>query len=97
MYAGAQGTTMSETKTARRNLRVAPADDALFRQAAEVAGESVSEFLVASGRTRAEMLLADRREFALDDEAWAAFAAALDRPAEVRPEVVELLRRPRPE
>lgn len=87
---------MSETKTARRNLRVAPADDALIRQAANVAGESVSEFLVASARTRAEMLLADRRQFVLDDGAWAAFTAALDRPAEARPQVVDLLRRPRP-
>jgi uncharacterized protein (DUF1778 family) len=85
-----------ETKTARRNLRIAPADDALIRQAAEVAGESVSEFLVGSARTRAEMLLADRRQFVLDAEGWAAFAAALDRPPEARPEIVELLRRPRP-
>jgi len=87
---------MSATKTARRNLRVAPADDALIRRAAEVAGESVSEFLVRGARTRAEMVLADRRQFVLDDDAWAAFTAALDRPAEARPQVVELLRRPRP-
>ena len=88
---------MSATKTARRNLRVAPADDALIQQGAAVAGESVSEFLVLSARARAEMLLADRRQFVLDDDAWTAFNAALDRPAEVRPQVVELLRRPRPE
>lgn len=88
---------MGAAKTARRNLRVTPADDALIRQGAEAAGESVSEFLVASARTRAEMLLADRREFVLDDDAWAAFTAALDRPAEARREVVELLRRPRPD
>jgi len=87
---------MSAAKTARRNLRVAPADDALIRRGAEVAGESVSEFLVVSARARAEMLLADRRQFVLDGDAWAAFTAALDRPAEVRTEVVELLRRPRP-
>lgn len=87
---------MSATKTARRNLRVAPADDSLIRQAAEVAGESVSEFLVVSARTRAEMVLADRRQFVLDDDAWAAFTAALDRPAEARPQVVELLHRRRP-
>lgn len=90
-------TPMTGSKTARRNLRVAPADDALIRQGAAVAGESVSEFLVVSARTRAEMLLADRREFVLNDEAWAVFNAALDRPAKVRPEVVELLGRPRPE
>jgi uncharacterized protein (DUF1778 family) len=87
---------MGATKTARRNLRVAPADDALIQQGADMAGESVSEFLVSSARTRAEMLLADRQQFVLDDDAWAAFTAALDRPAEARSQVVELLRRPRP-
>jgi uncharacterized protein (DUF1778 family) len=37
-------------KTARRNLRVSPTDDDLFRHAAAAIGESVSEFLVESGR-----------------------------------------------
>ncbi len=85
------------TKTERRQLRVSPADDALFRKAAATVGESVSEFLVESGRTRAEMILADRTEFALNTKAWQAFNDALDRPAEVKPAVVDLLRRPRPE
>jgi len=60
-------------------------------------GASVSEFLVASGRERAESILADRRDFALDDVSWDAFAAALDRPAKVERVVVDLMRRPRPE
>jgi uncharacterized protein (DUF1778 family) len=85
------------TKTARRNLRVSPADDALFRHAAAEVGESVSEFLVESGRERAEMILADRTQFVLDPSAWSAFTAALDRPAEVKRPVVDLLRRRRPE
>jgi uncharacterized protein (DUF1778 family) len=84
-------------KTARRNLRVSPADDDLFRQAAAETGESVSEFLVESGRERAELILADRTQFVLDRKAWKAFTEALDRPAEVKPAVVELMRRPRPE
>jgi uncharacterized protein (DUF1778 family) len=88
---------MGATKTARRNLRVTPADDELIRRGADAAGESVSEFLVTSARTRAEMLLADRRQFVLDDDAWATFTSALDRPATVRTEVVEMLRRARPE
>ena len=84
-------------RTARRNLRVSPTDDALFRQAAAAVGESVSTFLVESGRTRAEMILADRTRFVLEPDAWDAFAAALDQPAEVKQPVVDLLRRPRPE
>jgi uncharacterized protein (DUF1778 family) len=85
------------TKSSRKNLRVSPSDDALFRRAAAQVGESVSEFLVESGRTRAEMILADRTEFVLEANAWKAFSEALDRPAEVKPAVVELMRRPRPQ
>ena len=88
---------MPATKTSRRNLRVSPSDDQLFREAAAVLGKSVSEFLVESGRERAEMVLADRTQFVLDPKAWKAFTAALERPAQVKPAVVDLLRRARPE
>jgi len=86
----------TNAKTSRRNLRVSPADDVLFREAATALGESVSEFLVESGRERAEMVLADRTQFVLGQDAWKAFGAALDRDAEAKPAVVELLRRSRP-
>jgi len=88
---------MTETKTRRVNLRVAERDDDLFRRAAGFADQSLSEFLIAGGRERAERLLADRRTFVLSDRQWAEFNAALDRPAQVRTEVVELLRRRRPQ
>jgi uncharacterized protein (DUF1778 family) len=89
--------TMSATKTSRLNVRVAPADDALLRQAADLLGESISEFLIESARERAERLVADRTRFALDDAEWSAFCEALDRPAEVKLAVRELFERPRPE
>jgi uncharacterized protein (DUF1778 family) len=88
---------MPSTSSTRRHLRISPADHALFRKAAATVGKSVSEFLVESGHTRAEMVLADRTEFALDTSALKAFNDALDRPAEVKPALVELLHRPRPE
>ena len=88
---------MSAGKTARVNLRVAPADDVLLRQAAELLGESLSEFLIASGRERAERLVADRTRFVLDEASWTAFNDALDRPAEVKPQVRELFARTRPQ
>jgi uncharacterized protein (DUF1778 family) len=87
----------TETKTARRNLRVSPRDDQLFRRAADHVGESVSEFLVESGRARAEMILADRTAFTLDAKAWKAFNDALDRPAAPNGAVTDVIRRPRPE
>ena len=88
---------MPETKTQRVQLRVAPSDDALFRSAAAVGRQSLSEFLVESGRERAERLLADRTRFALSPRDWRAFTKALDRPAHEVDAVVELLRRARPE
>lgn len=85
---------MAATKDQRVNLRVASDDDALFRRAAAVSGETLSEFLVEGGRERAERLLADRRRFVLAPDAWAAFTEALDRPAAASPALVELLSRP---
>jgi uncharacterized protein (DUF1778 family) len=83
-------------KTERLNIRVSRQDDALFREAASLQQESLSEFLVESARERAEWVLADRRRFVLEDSAWADFVEALDRPAEAKPAVVELFRRSKP-
>ena len=88
---------MPETKTERVHLRVAPSDDELFRSAAAAANESLSEFLVESGRERAERLLADQTGFVLSRAQWREFTAALDRPPREIPELVELFRRRRPE
>jgi uncharacterized protein (DUF1778 family) len=88
---------MAETKDQRVHLRVAASDDELFRSAAAAANESLSEFLVESGRERAERLLADRTRFVLSPTQWRRFTAALDRPPREIPELVELFRRPRPE
>ena len=97
MYVQCGHRPVSATKTSRLNVRVAPADDALLRQAADLLGESISEFLIESARERAERLIADRTRFALDEAEWSAFSDALDRPAEVKPAVRELFERPRPE
>jgi uncharacterized protein (DUF1778 family) len=88
---------MAETKTQRVHLRVAASDDQLFRTAAAAANQSLSEFLVESGRERAERLLADRKRFVLSAADWRKFTAALDRPPREIPELIELFRRSRPE
>jgi uncharacterized protein (DUF1778 family) len=88
---------VSETKTQRVHLRVAASDDELLRSAAAASHESLSEFLVESGRERAERVLTDRTRFVLASADWRVFTAALDRPAREIPAVVELFRRSRPE
>jgi uncharacterized protein (DUF1778 family) len=86
-----------ETKTERVHLRVAASDDQLFRSAAAATNESLSEFLVESGRERAERVLADRARFVLSPAEWRAFTDELDRAPREIPAVVDLIRRSRPE
>jgi uncharacterized protein (DUF1778 family) len=85
------------TKSQRVNLRIDQEDEALFKRAAQVHHESLTQFLVESGRERAERLFADRTSFQIDAKAWQEIVAAMDRPAQARPELVKLFSRPRPE
>ena len=88
---------MASPKTQRINFRIEQEDEALFKQAALVHRESLTQFLVESGRERAERLLADRTSFRVDPEAWQEIVAAMDQPAKARPELSRLFSRPRPE
>jgi uncharacterized protein (DUF1778 family) len=88
---------MPAPKTQRLNLRIEKDDEALFKQAALVHRESLTQFLVESGRERAERLLADRTSFRVGSDAWQEIVAAMDQPAKARPELSELFSRPRPE
>lgn len=88
---------MATQKTQRLNLRIEKDDEALFKQAALVHRESLTQFLVESGRERAERLLADRTSFRVGPEAWREIVAAMDQPAKARPELAKLFSRPRPE
>jgi uncharacterized protein (DUF1778 family) len=83
---------MAETKNQRVDLRVAARDDELFRTATAAANESLYEFLVESGRERAERVLADRTRFALSRRSGEGHRA-VDRPPREIPDPVELFRR----
>jgi uncharacterized protein (DUF1778 family) len=88
---------MPPTKTQRVHLRVAVSDDNLLRSAAAAEHQTLSDFLLESGRERAERVLADRTRFVLSPAEWRRFSGALDRPARENPAFVELFRRSRPE
>ncbi|MCB1003165.1 MAG: DUF1778 domain-containing protein [Acidimicrobiales bacterium] len=77
------------------NLRLRAADDELIRRAAAQSGQSVSEFLTSSAIDRAHELLADQRDFVLDEDTWDEFTRVLDEPARPDPRLVELFARPR--
>jgi len=83
-------------KDDRLHVRLTLAQRARVNQAAAAEGRTVTEFALAALAERAEHVLADRRLFGLDDAAWESFQALLDRPAQVRPRLAELLARTPP-
>lgn len=84
----------ASTKDARLNLRLRATDDELIRRAAAQSGQSVIEFLTSSAIDRAHQLLADQRDFVLDEDTWDEFTRVLDEPARPDPRLVELFARP---
>jgi uncharacterized protein (DUF1778 family) len=74
------------------NLRLQASARDLIDRAAATAGKSRTEFMVEAARREAESVLVDRCYFALDDKAFAAFSAALDRPPADNPRLRKLLR-----
>jgi uncharacterized protein (DUF1778 family) len=84
----------SERKASRLNIRASARQETLIREAAVVSGKSVTEFVLDSACTTAEQVLADRRQFVVDDTAWDRFMEALDRPVAAKPRLQELLETP---
>jgi uncharacterized protein (DUF1778 family) len=84
-------TTARASRESRLNLRASTKQDTLIRAAAHASNKSVTEFILDSSTSAAEHVLADRRLFAVTDEAWRAFEAALDRPAVFKPRLHALL------
>lgn len=69
---------MQKSKTERIDIRTNANVKAVLQQAAAATNKTVSEFLLDSGLMAASETLTDRRLFALNDEQWNAFQAALD-------------------
>jgi uncharacterized protein (DUF1778 family) len=70
------------TKDERINLRVDARQKSLLEAASEVEQTSVSAFVLSAATAAASNVLADRRALILDEQAWAAFDTALNRPAQ---------------
>jgi uncharacterized protein (DUF1778 family) len=58
------------SKTERLSLRLTTKQDMALRRAAEARGESTNDYVLRHAVEAAEVDLADRRVFALDDVAW---------------------------
>jgi len=82
----------AERASTRVNLRIDPKTKALLVQASKAQHLKLTEFMVRSSQTAAEMALADRTHFVLPAEKWAQFNAALDAPPRDIPALRKLLR-----
>lgn len=78
-------------KSERIDVRASRSVKQLLQEAARACHKNVSEFLLDAGITAANQALADRKRFVLDDNQWAEFEKALDRPVHDKPRLRELL------
>ncbi len=81
-------------KSERIHLRVDDRQKALLEAASTVSGDTISAFVLGAATEAAANILADRRVFTLDEQEWAAFDSALERPARDIPGLRELLAGP---
>ena len=77
----------------RIEVRVSPEQDALIRQAADLEATTVSAFVLETVTARAKKVIREHQDLVLSAEAFDRFIHALDKPAEVVPEMAELFRR----
>jgi uncharacterized protein (DUF1778 family) len=87
--------TPTRARTRRIDVRVTDAQDAVIREAANLAGETVTSFLLTAAEDRARELLDERRHLTMAATSFRALADALDEPGEAVPELVELFDLPR--
>jgi len=86
---------MSAIRSRRIDVRVTDEQDALIREAAAAAGQTVTAFLLSAAEERARSVLDERRHLVMSDRTFAAFAVALDAPGEQVPALDELFALPR--
>ena len=82
-------------RTRRIEIRVTEDERALEEAAASAQGETLSEFVRRAARREAELVLAERTTYIVDDDAADRFLSALERPgAGVERGLRRLLERP---
>ena len=84
------------TRSARLGLRATPQQEAILRQAAEVANKSMTEFILDSAYRAAEQTLLDQRLFLVTGSQSQALLSLLDRPVRDNPGLKDLFSRRAP-
>jgi uncharacterized protein (DUF1778 family) len=70
--------TIAKHRSRRIDVRVTDNQDALIREAAALAGETVTTFLLVAAEQRASEMLESRRHLVMSRRAFQEFSAALD-------------------
>ena len=86
--------TIRAKRSNRLNIRATKAEKRLLETAAARRDTTVSDFVLEAARSRAEVVLAEERDFELSPERWKAFVAALERPVQPKPRLKKLLNEP---
>jgi len=81
-------------KSRRINFRISEAEAELLHRGARHRGKNLTDFIVESACSVAELELAEQNRFRLSPENWKAFLAALDSPAKPTPELRRLMTEP---
>lgn len=86
---------MAETIHRRRrgrriDIRVTDTQDAAIREAAALAGETLSAFLLTAAEQRASELLEGRRHLVMSHHSFEQFCAVVEQPGAAIPELQEL-------
>ena len=79
------------TKQARIGIRTTKEQKALIKRGASAQGQKLSDFVLASAQEKAEMVLANQKEFVLSAERWKTFVEALDRPVRRHERLIRLM------
>jgi uncharacterized protein (DUF1778 family) len=79
------------SRTARFGFRATLQQEALLRKAAKITGRNITQFVLTSACEAAENALCDQKIFFADDESFQAFQDILERPAQVKPKLRELM------
>lgn len=81
----------SKTESARINLRTSPEAKALIERAAAIMGSTVSSFMLQNAYEAASRVVANNDTLMLSQEAFDAFIAACEKPAEPTEALIKLM------
>jgi uncharacterized protein (DUF1778 family) len=81
-------------RTHRIDLRTTRERKSFLERGAVASGQNLSEFILSSAQEKAEIVLADQNRFVIPPAKWAAFLAALEKPATRRDHLARLMSEP---